>query len=286
MSRGSLIFLIVVAVLALVGIVAFVGRWWPTDPVLALPIAVIGGVFVLLVTLALVAVAFALLGLADKSQALALPEGSIRAVIALSLVMLFTIVSIFLYNSLSNSGTIQTIHDLTDQQQKEFVSKIPSANIVLVQPVSQDGSTKFTIYYQNSSHAAEDFAKQLLVLLGTLVTAVASFFFGANSVAGVVGNASKVQAPSPIKLMGTDPGSLKRDGSVQDLRVLGENLSQVNDIRLVKDGETINITQVTSGGSEAAGKVKIDNTRQAGKWDVIVSDGQNQGKLQNYLELV
>ena len=51
-----------------------------------------------------VSVAVGHFGLSDKSQALALPEGSIRAVIALSLVIIFAILTVFLYGTLA-SGT-------------------------------------------------------------------------------------------------------------------------------------------------------------------------------------
>jgi hypothetical protein len=60
-----------------------------------LPVLAIAGVIPLLLALGLVSVAFSIFDLDDKSQALALPEGSVRAVIALSLVVLFAILTIF-----------------------------------------------------------------------------------------------------------------------------------------------------------------------------------------------
>jgi amino acid transporter len=73
---------------------------------LSLPVLAILGMLLLLTTLAAVSVAFGHFGLSDKSQALALPEGSIRAVIALSLVIIFAILTVFLYGTLA-SGTQQ-----------------------------------------------------------------------------------------------------------------------------------------------------------------------------------
>ena len=64
---------------------------------ISLPVLAMGGVVLLLVTLALVSVAFALFDLSDRTQALALPEGSIHAVVSLSLIVLFAILSVFLY---------------------------------------------------------------------------------------------------------------------------------------------------------------------------------------------
>jgi hypothetical protein len=68
-----------------------------------LPVLVITGVMALFATLALVAVTFSVAGLTDPTQALGLPEGSVRAAIALSLIVIFAITSIYLYSSLSKA---------------------------------------------------------------------------------------------------------------------------------------------------------------------------------------
>ena len=52
----------------------------------ALPLLAIGGVVVLVLLLTAVAIMFSILNLTDPRQAMGLPEGSIRAVIALSLI--------------------------------------------------------------------------------------------------------------------------------------------------------------------------------------------------------
>ncbi len=75
----------------------------PTDNVATLPLVAIGGVVVLVLLLTAVATLFSILELTDGKQALGLPEGSIRAVIALSLIVLFAILSIFLYNGISET---------------------------------------------------------------------------------------------------------------------------------------------------------------------------------------
>lgn len=69
------------------------------DPIIKLPLLVITGVMALFATLAVVAVTFSVAGLSDPTQALGLPEGSVRAAIALSLVVIFAIVSIYFYTS-------------------------------------------------------------------------------------------------------------------------------------------------------------------------------------------
>jgi hypothetical protein len=70
-------------------------------PEVILPILLITGIVSLLVTLTLIAVAFAALGLTERGQALSLPRGSIRAIIALSLIIIYMITGIFLYKEIS-----------------------------------------------------------------------------------------------------------------------------------------------------------------------------------------
>lgn len=82
---------------ALLGIVRYAGV--PNE--LSLPVLAIAGVVALLGSLALVAVSFSSVNMADKSQPLALPQGSVRAVIALSLVVLFAILTVYLFSSLN-----------------------------------------------------------------------------------------------------------------------------------------------------------------------------------------
>jgi hypothetical protein len=92
------------------------------DPtIVSLPLIAIGGVIVLMLVLCLVALAFSILGLADKDQAMGLPEGSIRAVIALSLIVLFAILSVFLYQSLITGGSINTVDNLSETARAEFL---------------------------------------------------------------------------------------------------------------------------------------------------------------------
>jgi hypothetical protein len=106
-----------------------------------LPLLLITGVMALFATLALVAVTFSVAGLSDKSQALGLPEGSVRAAIALSLIVIFAITAIFLFSSMS--------------------APTPAG----VQPNTR----------------GDDFGKQVFAVVGTLMTSVVSFYFASRA---------------------------------------------------------------------------------------------------------
>jgi hypothetical protein len=121
-----------------------------------LPLIVIVGVIVLLVVIALVSFVFSVLGLSSKTEALGLPDGSVRSIIALMLLVLFAIVALYLYNSVGAAA---------------------------------------------KDSPALDVAKQLITLLGTLVTAVASFYFGSNAVSSA--HAAAQRGPGPDKDQGS-----------------------------------------------------------------------------------
>jgi hypothetical protein len=86
------------AVLVLVAGIGGISIMGKMQPQTALTYAVIFGVILLLVTVTLVALAFSLLKMNDNTQALALPEGSVRAIIALSLLVIFVMLTVYMYS--------------------------------------------------------------------------------------------------------------------------------------------------------------------------------------------
>jgi hypothetical protein len=136
----------------------------------------VSGAVALLLSLALLVVVLRNLGLTDPRFALALPEGSIRAVIALLLILLFFIASVFLYsNGRRDTGTV------LDPVSRATVDAIPPEALVSVEPSTID-KTMFRVVRHADTAASDDLAKQLLTTISTLVVAVAAFYFGANSV--------------------------------------------------------------------------------------------------------
>ena len=71
---------------------------------IALPIVIIAGLVVLLLVLGLLAFVFSVLKLSNPNEALGLPSGTVRAVIALMLLVIFAIVAIFLYSDVRAVG--------------------------------------------------------------------------------------------------------------------------------------------------------------------------------------
>ena len=146
--------------------------------VVGLPMLAVGAVVILLCILAGMSVLYATYNLQDKTQALALPEGSIRAVIALMLIVLFAVLTIYLFGSISEGKFIQ-ISGIAQEQVNEMRATYPTGWVIAV----PDGNNTFRVWLRNAPSAeGVDFAKQLLILVGTLVTSISSFYFGAKAV--------------------------------------------------------------------------------------------------------
>lgn len=156
-------------------------------PMIGLPIMAIFGIMILFGALALVSTVFARLGLDNRLEALALPEGSIRAAIALALVVLFAIIAIMLYQSVADPYVIPDLSDadkellLHDQHNRVIAVQAhcakPAAAVATPCP-----DLRFQVHLQRPRDPdTTDLAKQLLVMVGTLMTSVTSFYFGSRS---------------------------------------------------------------------------------------------------------
>jgi hypothetical protein len=229
-----------------------------------LPLLVIGGVLCLFIALGLTAVIFATYGLDDKTQALALPEGSIRAVIALALIILLAILSIYLYGSLSNNASII-----------EHVS-LATRDAMLTNPAykvigSVSTGNDFTVQVQSRNDDAVDFAKQLLVLLGTLVTSISSFYFGTRAV--VSASSSEVVTGGEMSLASFSPATHEASGEEIPFLLTGEGLTGVKSVKLRQGKTEVDTTELQLHDNNIAGKVFIASDMAAGAWDVVAQYG-------------
>jgi hypothetical protein len=276
----------VTAVVAVVAVLALLG--WAlsrlsssgVDATVKLPLLVLLGIVCLVVFFTLVAVAFSAFGLVDKNQALALPDGSVRAFIALILVVILAMTSIFFYVTMAGRGAIKRSDLLDARARDQFESgekgQVIATVAVPVVVTSVDGSKKndtlYRVYYKTPADTpSDDFAKQVLTLLGTLVTAVSAFYFGAKTAA------SAATPPSPAvsqpKLTSVDSPTLP-PGQASTLKILGTALQLAKDVRLRKGGQEVQASGVTSNDSQVTCSITLP-AGDALPWDVVVinSDG-------------
>jgi hypothetical protein len=275
-----------------------------------LPILAIFGIMMLFGALALIAAVFEKLGLADKTQALALPDGSIRAVIALSLIVLFAIISIMLYRSLSDGYDIPSL----DRTARDSILKDTSNRVAAVrfdrcaqpptptpaplaatapspEPAASDTSPnltaaktvidppsetdcsetnkRFVVSIRSAPGQEADLAKQLLILVGTLMTAVTSFYFAQRGPSLPTDNAAR-NPPNPNSV---SPSAVTFTPKQPfHLTISGSNLDDVRKVRLSSQASAIEAVDVE------ATKDKIDCSFIAadnlpnGIWTVLLTD--------------
>jgi hypothetical protein len=278
---------------ALMAVGLLVGVFWlltkliPKDGSGSLALLAIGGVVVLILLLTAVAMVFSILNLTNDTQAMGLPEGSIRAVIALSLIVLFAILSVFLYQGVSTSGPLNTIANLSDTERAEFIRSHPTArdirSVLLVKepPLKNaDGTPKYfyDVSYRSTNATADDFAKQMLVLLGTLMTAVTSFYLGAGTATSAKkageteAKESKESANAPT-VSNIDPTSYAlASGSPMKLQLTGANLNIVSRVKIAKAGVELPGTIVSKTATSLTCTIDV-STATSGVWDLTVDDG-------------
>jgi ABC-type uncharacterized transport system permease subunit len=71
---------------------------------ISLSAVVLVGLALVVVLMSVLVIIYSVIGVTDATQALALPEGSVRALIAFSLVLIFVCLGAFLYNSVKDSA--------------------------------------------------------------------------------------------------------------------------------------------------------------------------------------
>jgi hypothetical protein len=288
-------------VVVLIG-VAFVLKKWQLGNELALPVLAITGIIILLATLALVSIVFALFGLDEPKQALGLPDGSIRAVIALALIVLFGIFSVYFYSTLTNSGstTGTTFDNLSPATAKTIEATLQPGQLI-TDDTKDEGTSKerHRLFIRTvPDQASVDFAKQLMTIMGTLVTAIASFYFGSTTTAsansagargagGTSGNSGNQPggggtAPS---LTAVSPQTIAAGAGPTTLTLTGANLAGINAVSLKRHGANdVVTTNVAATDAQITCTAAIAAGTAPGTWSIVVSGNGVTAQLADKLQ--
>lgn len=133
----------------------------------------------------------------------------------------------------------------------------------------------YTIYFRRDlSQASEDFAKQLFVMLGTLMTAASSFYFGAKTATSAQAsalNAAKPPAGTPV-LRGVTPNAMQRGAPTVLMEIAGDNLDLIKEVKAALGGQQVLAKDVTSNASTVKCTLVFDTAAPAGSWDIMVTD--------------
>jgi MFS family permease len=159
----------------------------------SLSLVFVAAAVILILVLSALSIVFRRLRLSDPEAAMGLPYGSVRAVIALLLIMLFFIAAIYLFNHTQNTNDPQGDRHLAGIDATRLAA-IPTDQIKDSRSRTVGSAVVYDVTLQAipvNTNASNDIAKQLVTTVGTLVTAVAAFYFGANSVTSALNTTSK-----------------------------------------------------------------------------------------------
>jgi hypothetical protein len=241
------------------------------DPEIQMGVLVVVAMATLMAVLFVLAAGFSSMNLTDPKQALGLPEGSIRAMIALSLIMVFIIFGIYLFRKVGGADTSFI----------GFFREVPKGLEIGGKPaiiLSEKVSEGYNVYLLSPiSDDARKMAQQLITVVGTLVVAVSSFYFGSSVSTSaakkeqelIAAAKGAITAPKPeIKDINPKEGP---KGRQLDLEIVGAGFGSPRAVRLVRGSEMMAGSEILSNNTKVHCKVMIDKDPGA-KWDVIVEN--------------
>lgn len=246
------------------------------QPEVLMGIVVVTALATLMTVLFILAAGFSYMNLTDPKQPLGLPEGSIRAMIALVLILVFIIFGIYLFRVVGSGYYIAIAQDLSDEDLKNFDMAKYSDKTVSI----EKRGDKYTLWLQTkTSDDGARLAQQLLTTVGTLVVAVAGFYFGSTTVSSAVASVQETNISREPTIKEISPNEGKQ-GDTLNLEISGTDFKSPKAVTLIQGEETMSGTDILSSLTMIHCKLSIDKAASDKRWDVVVEneDGK-QGRL-------
>lgn len=221
-AAARVLALVVLAMVTLVTLLTAAIPVFPKNPAVEMGSIIVLSVSAVMILIFLVAIGFSALGLADGKEALGLPAGSVRALIALLLLLMFVFFSIYLFAQLSLPTGSQRMDGLTQQQLAELGS------LVVGKITYADGLTTAFISVP-ISEGVERFANQVFTAALTLVTAVSSFYFATRTAEGAL---AAVAAPAQALGIATIDPSKGTIGTRVSVKITGTGFESSTRVKL------------------------------------------------------
>ncbi len=228
----------------------------------SLPMLALLGVVTMLGTLLIFTALLNLIGLSDQTQALGLPEGSVRALLALALLGLFAVLA----SSVLGKPELRTFSQLSSDDVVALIRNNPEARD-LVQVAGPEG--KYTVHFYSPLRQDES-SKQILTLVGTLMTAVIAFYFGTASM-----RAPNDISRAPPELSGVEPETKLPTTDPVTLKLQGNNLNSIRVVRLTEASKAVELeahTVLSNPSRVTCTFAAHPALATDGTWDVTVVD--------------
>lgn len=191
-------------------IVAYIGFFRFPHILPAAPIAInlLAGLVLLTVSLAGLIIIFRALSLDDANAALGMPPGSVRALLALTLIVVFVVVASWELRGLYDpNSALKETAQIPNGKVEEFKLHNAGARMT-VMPGPGDGQSTVTLYVPRDAEI-QDLAKQVMTIVATVLVTVVGFYFGSNSAADAArtANATIRSVQAALSGSGQDGGA-------------------------------------------------------------------------------
>ena len=292
-SKKLVFFFVAVLLLIVVGsgvLIYLMPLKFNPDPELMMGILIVSSIAALMSVLFILAAGFSSMSLADPKQALGLPEGSIRAMIALVLIMVFIIFGIFLFRKVgipdrTYLGSVIQMSDVktpAGTKMPVILEAIPDKDKYVISrtdPKSKERINPNDYYVYTAIETSEEgkrLAQQLITTVGTLVVAIASFYFGttmASSAAKkereeILAGQAVAPASNPV-IKDITPKEGEKGQEIPMMEIIGTDFKAPRTVQLLRGSEAMVGTGILSNATNIQCKVMIDKD-PGGKWDVVV----------------
>jgi hypothetical protein len=245
-----------------------------TKEALTLSAVVMVALAMVVVLMAVLVIVFQVLGLANSNQALALPEGSVRALIAFSLVLAFVCLAAFLYSNMSSVVPLTLAGSALNQTDAQLNDLKAQFVVVYQQAKEKDGTPSYVLktdkdgvsikddkgnlqkdltkplydvnYFIKRSGSADDFAKQIFTTLATVFVSVVSFYFGSSTASAGVGVGAKAAQAAAGGMKG-DPQS-----ALAEARASADDAQKASDRAKKAAQDAANIADKAPNSTKAA----------------------------------
>lgn len=146
------------------------------------------------------------------------------------------------------------------------LAKLPNVSFV---ERRDDGD--FNVWLRSDiSDDGKRLAQQLVTTIGTLVVAVAGFYFGSSAVASAASAVRGAAATGPV-IEKIDPAEGQQHHEVQ-LTVAGKNFRAPRTVRLVRGSEEIAGTDILANPTKVIATLKLEKPPDGDNWDLVVEN--------------
>lgn len=205
------------AALVVLGLVTFASTAALTSSLLptSLGFGAISGIALLSVTLIGLIVLTRAVGLSDGTQALGLPNGSVRALLALILAIVFVAVASWALGGMFQPlGPLVFQGQVTDEQLRVIHSDYPPDHYVVFESEGDaKGATKVFLRRETPDKDVMDLAKQIVTISATVLVTIVGFYFGSKSASDATRSAGESLAKLHDTLKGGDADGGEAQGA-------------------------------------------------------------------------